>query len=122
MMGKKQKRDADADAGDTLLPPPKQPKHEEEKRPYSMEARIEAALLERAHDRHRTKTTMCPSEVPRLQLRLTNWRVHMDTTRAIARRLAREGRIEILQKGHVVDPDAPISGPIRLRLKDPTSE
>jgi hypothetical protein len=58
--------------------------------------------------------TICPSEVlsdaekqePEL----------MERVRASARRLAIEGKIEITQKGRVVDPDT-VRGPIRLRLR-----
>ena len=40
----------------------------------------------------------------------------METTRSIAKQLAADGKIEITQKGNVVDPEN-FKGPIRLRLK-----
>ena len=84
----------------------------------AMALRIEAAMLQRAQERHRANGgTLCPSEVPRLSLKLIDWRAHMDATRAVARRLARDGVLEVLQKGRVVSPDDNIRGPIRLRLK-----
>mmetsp|Transcript_198 Transcript_198/g.1427 ORF Transcript_198/g.1427 Transcript_198/m.1427 type:complete len:88 (+) Transcript_198:195-458(+) len=40
----------------------------------------------------------------------------MEDTRQVARQLAREGNIQIVQKGIVLDPNAAFKGPIRLRL------
>lgn len=40
----------------------------------------------------------------------------MEATREAARRLAREGTIDICQKGQAVDPES-FKGPIRLRLR-----
>ena len=58
--------------------------------------------------------TICPSEV--LPLALKSDPAEMEEVRQAARRLVHEGRIEILQKGRVVDPST-ARGPIRLRLK-----
>lgn len=58
--------------------------------------------------------TICPSEV--LPLALKSDRAEMEEVRQAARRLVQEGRIEILQKGRVVDPST-ARGPLRLRLK-----
>jgi hypothetical protein len=72
----------------------------------------------------RYPATACPSEVPRLLVARRqagggiggDWRALMDPTREIARRLAREGVLQITQRGQVVeDLDAPLRGPIRLR-------
>jgi len=41
----------------------------------------------------------------------------MEDTRQVAKQLAREGKIAILQKGIELDPDKVFKGPIRLRLK-----
>lgn len=41
----------------------------------------------------------------------------MEPTRCAARELAREGAIDVVQRGKVLDPDQPFQGPIRLRLK-----
>ena len=42
--------------------------------------------------------------------------MQMENTRLAARRLARKEKIQILQKGNVLDPDSQIRGPIRLKL------
>jgi hypothetical protein len=58
-------------------------------------------------------TTICPSEVAR-RVGGDDWRALMEPTRQAARRLVAKGRLEILQRGHVVDPSH-AKGPIRLR-------
>ncbi len=76
-------------------------------------AKYETTILEILHSRAQG-LTMCPSEVlassdkknPEL----------MERVREAARRLVAQGKIEILQRGRVVDPSA-FRGPIRLRLK-----
>ncbi|KAK9837979.1 hypothetical protein WJX74_008943 [Apatococcus lobatus] len=47
-------------------------------------------------------STCCPSEAPR-QLCPEDWRPLMDTTRAAAKDLVQEGKIEVTQKGVVVN-------------------
>jgi hypothetical protein len=42
--------------------------------------------------------------------------LQMDATRAVARRLAAAGVVEVTQKGLVIDPSSAFRGPIRLRL------
>lgn len=76
-----------------------------------LEAAIIAALAARAHD-----ATLCPSEVARAvggddEAR---WRPLMEPVRMAARRLVARGELEIVQRGHVVDPST-ARGPIRLR-------
>ena len=44
-----------------------------------------------------------------------HWRDLMDDARDIARELARDGHVEISQKGGLLDPDTPWRGPIRIR-------
>ena len=44
-----------------------------------------------------------------------DWRKYMPLTREVAGECARDGQLEILQKGKQVDPDS-YKGPIRLRL------
>ena len=66
-------------------------------------------------------TTICPSEAARLVARddgsdLDGWRYLMEPTRSAARRLVAEGRLEIVQRGKVVDPST-AKGPIRLRRR-----
>jgi hypothetical protein len=61
--------------------------------------------------------TICPSEASREVFgKKGNEREYMDRTRDVVRALAREGEIEVCQKGSVVDMDA-VKGPIRLRMK-----
>lgn len=59
--------------------------------------------------------SICPSEVARA---LTNddWRAQMEAVRRAARRLQREGRIEITRGGRPLAPGTE-RGPIRLRLR-----
>lgn len=45
----------------------------------------------------------------------------MEATRDAAKDLVEEGKLEILQKGSVVDPTS-FRGPIRLRLKQQKTE
>jgi len=59
--------------------------------------------------------TICPSEVARA-LTAEAWRPLMPAVRDAARSLARAGRIEVCQRGAVLDPDGEWRGPIRLRL------
>ena len=58
-------------------------------------------------------TSICPSEVAR-RLGGDDWRRLMEPTRQAARRLVDQGRIQITQRGRVVDPST-AKGPIRLR-------
>lgn len=62
-------------------------------------AQIEETMLEMLKNT-RSGSTRCPSEVPR-RLRPANWRPLMDATRDVARRLASQGLVQILQKGQV---------------------
>ncbi len=61
--------------------------------------------------------TICPSEAARrVHEQDESWRAAMEDVRCAARRLARAGRVEILQRGKVTDPGA-FRGPVRLRAK-----
>ncbi|BCI51537.1 hypothetical protein NIIDNTM18_08150 [Mycolicibacterium litorale] len=62
-------------------------------------------------------SSICPSDAARA-VGGDGWRELMDDAREAARRLAREGAVEITQKGEVVDPDAAWRGPIRIRARD----
>jgi Protein of unknown function (DUF3253) len=73
----------------------------------------EAKIFEILRAREGGKT-MCPSEVLS-QPDKQNAR-KMENVRKVARRLVAEGKIEIVQRGKVIDPNK-IHGPIRLRLK-----
>ncbi|WP_433502156.1 DUF3253 domain-containing protein [Pseudonocardia halophobica] len=57
--------------------------------------------------------TICPSDAARA-VDPDGWRDRMDEVRAAARRLVAAGKVEITQKGEVVDPDT-ARGPIRIR-------
>lgn len=73
------------------------------------EAAILTLLAARAND-----ATICPSEILPADERRD--RARTERVREAARRLVHAGRIEILQRGAAVSPDA-FRGPIRLRLK-----
>ncbi|MCT7658447.1 DUF3253 domain-containing protein [Mycobacterium deserti] len=77
--------------------------------------RLESAILALAHRRGPSSST-CPSDAARA-VGGQNWRDLMDDARAIARDLARQGDVEITQKGEVLHPDATWRGPIRIRAK-----
>eukprot|EP00270_Netrium_digitus_P008980 TRINITY_DN2714_c0_g4_i1.p1 TRINITY_DN2714_c0_g4~~TRINITY_DN2714_c0_g4_i1.p1 ORF type:complete len:141 (-),score=28.57 TRINITY_DN2714_c0_g4_i1:92-514(-) len=58
-------------------------------------------------------TTMWPSEAARAVARSSSgWRCLMDATREVARHLAAQGIISILQKGEVLDSQGAWKGPI----------
>jgi len=77
-----------------------------------LDGALEEAILELLAERDRGKT-ICPSEAARAVSE--DWRDQMERTRCAARRLVVEGKLEITQKGRVVDPSR-AKGPIRLRL------
>jgi hypothetical protein len=76
-------------------------------------ARLAAALRTLARHRGPAGTT-CPSDAARA-VGGEHWRDLMDLTREVARALARDGDVEITQKGEALDPDAPWRGPVRVR-------
>jgi len=59
------------------------------------------------------EATVCPSEVARA-LSAEDWRPLMPQVRAVAIDMARQGRLEIRQRGQALSPDAELRGPIRL--------
>jgi hypothetical protein len=75
--------------------------------------RLEATILalsgRRAPDR-----TICPSDAARA-IGGDGWRSLMEPARDVTRRLARDGIVEVTQKGERLDPDAEWRGPIRIR-------
>jgi hypothetical protein len=75
----------------------------------AIERTILALLDERAEGR-----TICPSEAARALAE--DWRPLMDDVRATAAAMADDGRLEITQRGEVVDLRA-ARGPVRLRLR-----
>ncbi len=76
--------------------------------------RLRAAILALA--RHRgPDSSICPSDASRA-VGGENWRELNAKSRSIAVDLARAGEVEITQRGHAVDPDQPLRGPIRIRM------
>lgn len=73
---------------------------------------IERAILKLLQSRH--PRSACPSDVAR-GLDPNGWRALMPHVRAAAARLAKRGRVDVLQKGKKVEIDR-VRGPIRLRL------
>jgi Protein of unknown function (DUF3253) len=81
--------------------------------PISTILRLIDSLTER-----RFPASICPSEVARaLCANQANWRALMPAVREAARKLAREGRLVITQRGKVLSPDKPFTGAIRLQTK-----
>jgi hypothetical protein len=66
-------------------------------------------------DQRSAGATICPSEAARA-VGGEEWRSAMEPARAAARRLVANGRVEITQRGRVVDPST-AKGPIRIRLR-----
>lgn len=73
---------------------------------------LQDAIIELLDQRAAT-STICPSEAAK-QVDPDGWRDLMEPARRAARRLVGEGRVEITQGGHVVDPST-AKGPIRVR-------
>lgn len=74
----------------------------------TLERAVLAALAQRSSGR-----SVCPSEVARA-VEPGDWRKLMPAVRAAARRLARQGRIVVSQRGVPLDPQAEWRGAIRL--------
>jgi hypothetical protein len=64
-------------------------------------------------DRRAPGATICPSEAAR-RVDPDGWRDLMPDARRVAGRLVVDGRVEMTQRGEVVDPDT-ARGPVRLR-------
>jgi hypothetical protein len=81
-----------------------------------VDSRLRAAIVALA--RHRgPRSSICPSDAARA-IGGDSSRELTEQSRSIAFALARDGDVEITQRGAVVDPDRPSRGPIRIR---PTS-
>lgn len=77
---------------------------------------IEALLSQR-----KVGATICPSEAARSVAERNGfadeeWRTLMEPARQAARRLVADGRVDITQKGQIVDPST-AKGPIRIRRR-----
>jgi hypothetical protein len=77
--------------------------------------RLRDKILELAR-RRGPSSSICPSDAARA-VGGDGWRDLMDDARAAARELARDGEVEITQRGEVVDPNAHWRGPIRIRAR-----
>lgn len=75
--------------------------------------RLKASICALAEHRGPDSST-CPSDAARA-VGGENWRDLMIDARELARELAKAGRIEITQRGNVLDPDGTWRGPIRIR-------
>lgn len=76
-----------------------------------LDERLRAAILTLLSAR---AGSICPSEAARA-VGGEQWRPLMEPTRRAARVLARQGWVEITQRGAVLDPDGEWRGPIRIR-------
>ena len=77
--------------------------------------RLRAAIL--ALTRHRgAGSSICPSDAARA-VGGDGWRELTAQSRSIAFALARDGEVEITQRGAAVDPQQPSRGPIRIRVR-----
>jgi hypothetical protein len=76
--------------------------------------RLRAAILALAQHRG-SNSSICPSDAARA-VGGQDWRELSAQSRSIAFALARDGDVEITQRGAVVDPDQPSRGPVRIRV------
>ncbi|MDJ0667128.1 MAG: DUF3253 domain-containing protein [Desulfobacterales bacterium] len=86
-----------------------------------LDRRLEAVILELLRMRGAHKT-ICPSEAAQIvagRRSANDWRALMPAARKAARRLVAKDRVDILQKGHVVDAST-ARGAIRVRLRTET--
>jgi hypothetical protein len=81
----------------------------------SAATRLRAAILALAQHRGHS-SSICPSDAARA-VGGDSWRELNAESRAIAVGLARDGRVDITQRGDTVDPDQSLRGPIRIRSK-----
>jgi len=85
--------------------------------PEGTDAALEIAI-ETLLDCRSASASICPSEAARL-VGGEGWRLLMEPARAAARRMVATGRVEVVQRGRVVDP-ATARGPIRIRGAHPS--
>jgi hypothetical protein len=76
--------------------------------------RLRAAILALA-GRRGPDSSICPSDAARA-IGGGSWRELMEDSRSTALALARDGDVEITQRGQVVDPGHLPRGPIRIRI------
>jgi Protein of unknown function (DUF3253) len=83
----------------------------------STATRLRAAIVALAQHRG-SNSSICPSDAARA-VGGREWRTLTAQSRSIAFALARDGAVEITQRGAVLDPDQPVRGPIRIRTPPP---
>jgi hypothetical protein len=76
--------------------------------------RLRAAILALAQHRG-SSSSICPSDAARA-IGGASWRELTGQSRSIAFALARDGEVEITQRGEAVDPERPPGGAIRIRI------
>ncbi|WP_428341706.1 DUF3253 domain-containing protein [Mycobacterium sp.] len=79
--------------------------------------RLRAAILALAAHRG-PDSSICPSDAARA-VGGEHWRDLMNDSRSTALALARNGDVDITQRGEAVDPRHPPRGPIRIRISPP---
>jgi hypothetical protein len=79
-----------------------------------VDKRLEATILDLLAQRART-STICPSDAARA-VGGEGWRELMPAASDRARALARDGVVEVVQKGERLDPDGTWAGPVRIRM------
>jgi hypothetical protein len=80
----------------------------------STATRLRAAILALAHHRG-PNSSICPSDAARA-VGGEQWRDLTGDSRSTALDLARDGDVQITQRGDVVDPRQPPRGPLRIRI------
>ncbi|MEM9303818.1 MAG: DUF3253 domain-containing protein [Pseudomonadota bacterium] len=83
-------------------------------RPNRTDLALEESILALLAGRARG-ATICPSEAARA-VAPDAWRPLLERTRCAARRLIAAGRLDMLQRGQIVDASS-ARGPVRLRLR-----
>ncbi|MFD9700996.1 DUF3253 domain-containing protein [Lentzea sp. NPDC059081] len=78
----------------------------------TVEDRLEHTILDLTAARGPAKS-ICPSEAARA-VGDDGWRDLMEPARAIARELAKQGRVVVTSRGEVLSPDEEWRGPIRI--------
>jgi hypothetical protein len=81
--------------------------------PSGRRTRCAAVALALAEHRAPARS-ICPSDVARA-IGGAGWRKDLDLVRDVARELARDGSVEVVQHGEILDPDRPWRGPVRIR-------
>ena len=76
---------------------------------------VEAAILELLKNR-KVGASICPSEAARAVFE-ADWREQMQSVRDVAEDMVEQGKLEICQRGKIVNP-VNFKGPIRLRLPE----